>query len=171
MGLLISSNDFTGKWSLAKSNEDSIDEYIEEYEEKFLTELLGKELFDLFVADLSGYVADVSVGVPVDQIYLKIFNPFTEKIRGYVVASEGMKRMLVGLIYFYYVRDNAVKQTMNGAVNQVTEVATTSDNTFLYPRYNQAVVTYQSIQNYIMENKTATYPAFYGVVKRKTSFI
>lgn len=165
MGILISEADFVGKWELAKSNNDLIDEYVDEYEEKFLTELLGKELFDLFEADLNVNK------VPVTDIYLKIFSPFTEKIRSYVVSSDGMKKMLLGLIFFHYVRDNKTKQTMNGAVDQQTEVATASDNTFIYSRYNNAVKTYQSIQAYIIENKDVIYPTFYGIRKNTTSFI
>jgi hypothetical protein len=78
--------------------------------------------------------------------------------------------MLLGFIYFQYVRDNRVKQTMNGAVEQQTEVSSKSDNTFLYPRYNQAVTTYRAIQVYILDNLT-TYSTFLGVRKRHTSFI
>lgn len=171
MGLLITEDDFSGKWELAKSNSDLIGEYIEEYEEKFLIELLGKELFDLFKADLTGYVADISVGVPSNPIYTKIFLPFTEKINLCVVTSDGMKKMLLGLIYFNYVRDNRIKQTMNGAVEQQTEVSIPSDNTFLYLRYNTAVKTYNAIQVYVYENRTLVYPTFYGVTKKITSFI
>jgi hypothetical protein len=78
--------------------------------------------------------------------------------------------MLLGLIYFYYVRDNVKKQTMNGAVEQQTEVATKSDNTFLYLKYNEAVRTYQAIQRYAYNN-IATYPTFCGIIKNKASFI
>jgi hypothetical protein len=163
MGILIDESAFDGKWQLAKSNEDLIDEYIEEYEEKFLTELLGKELFDLFQDDLNA-------GVPATPIYETIFEAFTQKINGCIVSSEGMKKMLTGLIYFEYVRDNRVKQTMNGAVEQQTEVSTASDNTFLYSRYNQAVKTYQAIQAYIINNKDS-YPSFDGITKKTTSFI
>lgn len=162
--IILSDTDFAGKWDLTKSNNDLIAEYILEYEEKYLTELLGKELYDLFIADLNA-------GVPQDPIYVKIFNPFTEKINQITVASDGIKKMLLGLIYFMYVRDNRTKQTMNGAVEQQTEVSVKSDNTFLYLRYNDAVRTYQAIQKYIYHNKSVTYPAFDGVVKNKVSFI
>lgn len=163
MGLLINDTDFVGKWKLTLSNNDDIDSYIEQYEEPYLIDLLGKELFDLFKADLSS-------GEPQDDIYKAIFNPFSEKINGFVVTSDGMKKMLLGLIYVQYVRDNATKQTMNGAVNQQTEVSTRSDNTFLYLYQNAGIKTYRNIQNYIYNNIT-TYPTFYGVVKRYSSFI
>jgi hypothetical protein len=165
MGLLIVADDFVGKYELAKSNDDKIDEYIEEYEEKHLTELLGKELFDLFEATV-----DENTHKPVGAPYLNIYNPFTEEINGLIYTSEGLKKMLLGFIYFQYVRDNRVKQTMNGAVEQQTEVSSKSDNTFLYPRYNQAVTTYRAIQVYILDNLT-TYSTFLGVRKRHTSFI
>lgn len=165
MGLLITSDDFTGKWDLAKSNEDKIDEYIDEYEEMYLTELLGKDLFDLFKSDV-----DPVTLKPTTPIYLNIYNSFTENINGFIYSSEGLKKMLLGFIYFQYVRDNRVKQTMNGAVDQNTEVSTQSNYTFLYPRYNQAVVTYAAIQAYILDNLT-DYQSYCGVHKRKASFI
>jgi hypothetical protein len=165
MGLLIQSDDFTGKWDLAKSNEDKIDDYIEEYEEMYLTELLGKDLFDLFAADVN-----LTTREPATPIYQKIFEPFTVDINGYIYSSEGLKKMLLGFIYFQYVRDNRVKQTMNGAIDQQTEVGTASDYTFLYPRYNKAVQTYSAIQAYIYDNLT-DYLTFAGVNKKKTSFI
>ncbi len=164
INILISEDDFVGKWELAKNNDDKIDEYIAEYEEQYLVELLGKELFDLFKADLTA-------GIPNTQIYKDIFNPFSITInQAIVITSKGMKKMLVGLIYFQYVKDNKTKQTINGAVNQQTEVSTPSDNTFLYQRYNDAVRTYQAIQTYIIKNK-ASYLTFAGVIKEKSSFI
>jgi hypothetical protein len=164
INILISEDDFVGKWELAKSNDDKIDEYIQEYEEQYLIELLGKELYDLFKADLTA-------GVPGTQIYKDIFDPFSIKIsQAVIITSKGMKKMLTGLIYFQYVKDNKTKQSMNGAVTQQTEVSTPSDNTFLYQRYNDAVRTYQAIQTYIIQN-IAIYPTFAGVVKKKTSFI
>jgi hypothetical protein len=163
LNILISDEDFIGKWELAKNNDDKIDDYIQEYEEQYLVELLGKELFDLFEADLT-------TGIPATQIYKDIFDPFSIEINQAIVTSKGMKKMLLGLIYFQYVKDNKTKQTMNGAVSQQTEVSTPSDNTFLYQRYNDAVRTYQAIQIYINDN-IDIYPTFAGVRKKKTSFI
>lgn len=164
LNILISDDDFAGKWELAKANSDLIDEYIVEYEEQYLIELLGQDLYILFKADLTG-------GVPNTPIYKKIFDPFSITLnQTEVITSKGMKKMLLGLIYFQYVKDNKTKQTMNGAVNQQTEVAVPAENTFLYQRYNDAVRTYKAIQRYIWENKT-DYPDFAGVVKKFTSFI
>jgi hypothetical protein len=163
MGLLIVDEDFEGKWKLALGNNDDIDLYTEEYEEKFLIELLGQELFDLFAAQVTNQV--VAPG-----IYKTIYDPFSEEINGRIVTSNGMKKMLLGLLYFEYVRDNRVKQSMNGAVEQQTEVSTFADNTLVYNRHNDAVATYQAIQTYIYEN-LSTYPTFKGVIKKKTSFV
>lgn len=165
MGLLIDESDFVGKWKLAKSDSDDLDLYIEEYEEKFLIELLGKELFDLFKSDVN-----VPNKQPNSAIYLSIFNPFSEKINGCVVTSDGMNKMLRYLVYVQYVRDNATKQTMNGAVNQQTEVSTRSDNTYLYGYQNTGVKSYRAIQFYILDNKDV-YPTFYGTIKNPSSFI
>lgn len=164
MGLLVVENDFEGKWDLAKSNDDKLSEYIDLYEERYLIDCLGKELYDLFAATVVS-----GTHVPVGAIYLNIFNPFTETISNYTYYSEGLKKMLLGFIYFHYVRDNKTKQSMNGAVEQQTEVSVKSDNTFLYLRYNDAIKTYRSIQTYIFNN-LSTYPEFNGVAKFKASF-
>jgi hypothetical protein len=163
MGLLIIDDDFTGKWKLTLGNNDDVDSYIETYEEKFLIELLGKELFDLFEAQVTDRVV-------ADGIYKTIYNPFVVKISGCTVTSEGMKKMLLGLLYFEYVRDNRVKQSMNGAVEQQTEVSTPSDNSFLHLRRNEALRTYAAIQSYVY-NDSANYPSFDGLIKNKSSFI
>jgi hypothetical protein len=163
MGLLILDTDFTGKWKLALGNNDEVDAYISIYEEKFLIELLGKELYLLFAAVVTNQA--VAAG-----IYKTIYDPFSLKINGCIVTSEGMKKMLLGLLYFEYVRDNKVKQSMNGAVEQQTEVSAFTDNTLLYVKYNEAVKTYTAIQAYIYD-QLAVYPTFEGVIKKKTSFI
>ncbi len=170
MGLLITKDDFVGKWQLALNGFDQIDSYIEQYEEPLLTSLLGKELFDLFKADLIIDSGNPDVMIPASADYLKIFNSFVEKVNNYQIASDGMKKMLLGLIYFDYVRENKYKQSMNGAVEQQTETAIPADNTFMHLRHNEAISTWQIIQVYI-SNNVDTYPTFSGQRKYESGMI
>jgi hypothetical protein len=168
MGLLIVKSDFIGKYALATSTKgnDNIDDYIAKYEEKTLRELLGIELFDLFKADVNG-----TTKKPVTQIYLDFYNEFTFKDECFVYNSFGLKNILLSIIYYYYVRDNVVKQSLNGDVNIQSEVSSQSNQSYLYLRYNEGIDSYNDIQSYCIKNKTDVYPTFDGVIKRVASLI
>lgn len=137
--------------------ENDLQSYIDRYEKKYLAELLGIELYDLFIADLVA-------GVPTSPIYEKIFNPILEVVNGCDIHSEGMKVALKGLVYFHYVRDNITRITLAGAKR------TTSDNSEniqalsanMGLRWNESVESYKAIQRYIYENLT-DYPTFNGI--------
>jgi len=165
MGLLISKSDFIGRWDVAKYNKDNIDAYIEEYEERYLTELLGDDLYALFAADV-----DPITHQPVTPIYQNIYNTISIEFGRLMYRSAGMKEMILGLVYFDYVRDNPIKQTMAGPVRPQSELATAAPMTFLYRRYNDSIDWYEAIQRYIVANR-GDYPTFKGVYKRGASFI
>jgi len=168
MGLLIVKADFVGKYALATSTKgnDNIDDYIARYEEKTLRELLGIELFDLFEADV-----DTPTKLPITQIYLDLYNELTFKNGSLIYNSFGLKNILLSIIYFYYVRDNVVKQTVNGDQKIQSEVSSQSDQSYLLLRYNEGVDSYNAIQKYCILNKTDVYPTFDGVIKRISSLI
>jgi hypothetical protein len=166
MGILIDADDFVGKWAIAQDDysTDRIDEYITTFEKKYLVELLGVELFDLFQADL---VAQV----PQTAIYISIFNEFYIDDGSCVFHSEGMKKMLLGMIYFQYVRDNDIKQTPSGTFKNTSELA----NAFpsfnqVVQRWNQSTDTFGVIQWYICDNPT-DYPTYNGQLIQHTSGI
>lgn len=167
MGLLIVNADFVGKYELPKNIfiTDKIDKYIAQYEENYLRKLLGVTLFDLFKADVAGFA-------PVTDIYLNIFNPIYQDYNTELKISEGMKKMLLGFLYFEITRDFKFKQTMSGpAVNQ-SETSNIVDlaQANIYGRYNEAVNSYETIQWYIRKNKTATvYETFNGQCKTVAS--
>ena len=166
MGILIDTDDFVGKWVIPTDDysEERLDDYINTFEKKFLVYLLGVELFDLFQADL---VAQV----PVTPIYQSIFNEFYIDDGSCVFHSEGMKKMLLGMVYFHYVRDNDIKQTPSGTYKNTSELA----NSFpsfnqVVQRWNQSSDSYQAIQWYICDND-ATYPEYNGQLIQHTSGI
>ncbi len=169
MGLLITRADFEGRWKLAKSSADEINAYIDEFEPRYLKDLLGQELYDLFAADVT---ANLVAKVPTDPLYLKIYNALTitYSLGCGEARSEGMKNMLLGFVFFEYVRGNRVKQSVSGDNKQQTEVAAPSDSTYLHLRYNDSILYYQVIQEYILNN-LEEYPTFNGNRKRYNSFI
>lgn len=164
MGLLIVKADFIGQYALATSTkgDDNIDAYISKYEEKTLRELLGIELFELFKADVNG-----TTKKPTTQIYLDLYNELSFRYQNWILSSFGIKNILLSIIYFYYVRDNRAKQTLNGDVNVQTEVSTPANGSYLLLKYNEGIVSYDAIQKYCL-TKLDVYPLFEGVVKRKT---
>ncbi len=181
MGLLVNKTDFVGKYAIPQNYlTNNIDSYISKYEEKYLKELMGVELFKLFKAD-------ISVLTPVTTIYLAIYNPIEEDDTclvayynmGYAYSqangiriSDGIKEMLIGFIYFEFIRDSKYKNTPTGTVTGQSENSreTSFNDNGIYNRYNEAVNSYKTIQWFIMKNK-ADYPKFNGVYKAKAYWL
>jgi hypothetical protein len=160
MGLLIKKTDFTGKYALSLSISDSIDSFIAEYEAVYLRDLLGASLYTLFAADISN-------NAPQTNKYQSLFNVIAEDYNKEVIQNRGMKKMLIGFIWWEYVRLNKYKHTGTGVVVDSHEVSREADNTeeFLYSMYNESVRDYKVIQWYINQHLT-DYPEFAGKVKK-----
>lgn len=141
-----------------KYTQDEINDYIDNYERVYLVRLFGADLFNLFKTDLQG-------GVPQDEIYVKLFEPFEydQHCGGDTIISNGIIEMLKGLIYWQYLKDKMNQVTTVGAVKPQGENSTPGDamNSIYQNRYNQAVNTYNAIQHYIMDN-CSDYPNFNG---------
>lgn len=130
--------------------------YLDKYEKKYLIELLGCDLYDLFIADLVS-------GVPQTQIYLDIFNEICEDNNNTIQRSEGIKTMLIELVYFYLVRDLGVKKSTSGVglnINEMTKGPTYSGFNIV-EAFNEGVKNYNVIQWYVRDNDT-DYPEYNG---------
>lgn len=130
--------------------------YLDKYEKRYLIELLGCDLYDLFIADLDN-------GVPQTQIYIDIFNEICEDNNNTIQRSEGIKTMLIELVYFYLVRDLAVKKSTTGVgfnINEMTKGPTYSGFNIV-EAFNEGVRNYNVIQWYICDN-SADYPDYNG---------
>ena len=68
---ILKSTDFADEYKISTDNFSGIDAYIIQYERHYLLRLLGSDLFDLFIADLSG-----DPSVPGSARFLDIFNKF-----------------------------------------------------------------------------------------------
>lgn len=189
MAFLTYSDFATGKYriSMTTDTQTSVTSYITKYEKRYLQNLLGIELYNLFMASL---VSNVPTGV-----YLTIYNEFAEdndnsgftfqrldgtilesveggSKAGPIVRSEGIKEMLKGFIFFEFTRDQGVKNTPNGNVQAENENAifVSQNEAFIKGRYNEAVDTYQAIQWYIGQHLD-DYPTFNGIVASHIPFI
>lgn len=171
MGLLIKSSDFTGKYAIAQTSYSSIDSYIAMYEVKYLTELLGSELFELFKTDFKS----VSPNAPQLDIYKNIYNVISKDDPGLcneLRYSEGMKIMLLGFVYWEYMKEDKFKPTPSGVVvgqSEVNREAGFTENN-IYEKYNNAVKSYCTIQWYI-RNNSESYPTFNGIRKSLSYWI
>lgn len=166
MGLLIEKTDFsTGKYKISQNNYTDIDSYISKYEERYLIDLMGVELFNLFKASVSSHV-------PAAGIYKTIFDPIRQDDNSCIRISEGMKEMLLGFIYFEFMRDDKFKSTPGGTVAAQSEVSreTTFEENNIYIRYNISIASYRTIQWYIEDN-IDSYPTYNGQPKKIVGWI
>ena len=168
MALLTYSDFASGKYRISQTTDTQTDLtfYITKFEKQYLIKLLGKSLYDLFVASYSS-------GLPTG-IYLTLYNEFAEdnENSGFVfyrldgaifpsvesgaeaepvVFSEGIKEMLKGFIYFEFVKDQYSQNTPNGNVQKENEnaILLPQIQSNLKEKYNNAVATYRAIQWYI----------------------
>lgn len=161
--MIIKVTDFTGKYALSKGmfSEQTIQDYIDRYESRYLKELFGVDLYNQFASDL---VNDV----PQSPNFLKVFNPFSEDVdlllsrwnRGYnydgMLISNGVKDMLLGFIYYEYAKDLVNQMTPFGNTKPQSENSDIANTLFsmMYNRYNEAILSFQAIQDYIILNRS-----------------
>lgn len=153
--ITINNVDFNGKFELTigEFTGQKLTDYIARYQNEFTIELLGVELYDLYVANSS------------DPEFVIIEDPLVfQSSCGKIYKSLGMKDMLLGFIYFMYGRDLPSQQTITGAVKQSSENSIYPSNVsaLLWQRYNESIESYEAIQAYICEN-ISTYPTFRGI--------
>lgn len=149
--MFVNVSDFTGKYELHTGMFDNAKllDYISIYEQRYLVELFGAELYNDFVADL-----DIS-NVPQSPNFQFVFNPFYENVLLHtIIQSEGIKQMLKGFIYFEYLKDTTNQITPNGVVVPSNENSQTASTlyTMMYARYNEAMRTFRAIQTHIAIN-------------------
>ena len=145
------------KLTLTDFNATELTAYIDRYETITLIELLGKELYDLYLAGLTGG----------DPIYEFLRDPFTVQLdSGQILNSRGVDDIILGVVYFYWSRDIETQRTSNGSVQKKGENSEVASQfkANLQSRWNEAIKTYQDIQCYILDNSDV-YPTFEGYTK------
>mgnify|MGYP001241708226 FL=1 len=150
--MFLTPSDFTGKYELHTGMYDTakLQSYIDKFEERYLRELLGVDLYNEFISDIHP-----TLNVPKSPNFIKIFQPLYEDVTMYsMLESEGMLEMLKGFIYFEYAKDQMMQQTTFGGVQQKSENSKVLNTlqTLIYNRYNEAIRSYRAIQDYILLN-------------------
>lgn len=128
--ILVDKSDFKGKWEIAQNNFSNLDSYIERYEKAILVDLMGKYLADDFISD-----------------------PTDTKWDDLKSVGFGLTSLLVGFIYFEYVRDLPFRVTNQGVVYQLDDNASQVITVLaLKQRYNECVSDYRSMQRLLRSN-------------------
>jgi hypothetical protein len=158
MAIEITSENFTGKFSVTLNGfaTADFDIYIERYKTVYLVEMLGVELYDLFIQGL----------IDEDELSEKLYNSFYEQVDCNLLYSNGVIDMLVGFIYYHWLIDQKVTQSIAGGVKTKGENSTLPKNDYgyIFDRYNESIKTYKAIQQYCIDN-SAVYPTFKGIGK------
>ena len=166
MGKIVKTTDFIGKYAISQNshNTNNLQAFIDKYEKVYLRDLLGLNLGDLLYAD----IASGTFLPPVTARYATLFNAIAQELNGCDVISDGIKEMLLGFIYWEYVKTSSINNTVTGNIAAQNEVGSHVDfcNTEVYNNYNEAIKSYRAIQIYINEN-SSTYPEFNGKMKVK----
>lgn len=153
---VVSKSDFIGEYFISQTLYDNLDLYIAKYEKKYLIQLLGASLYSLFIADLG------TNPTPTAQIYKDIFEEFALDNSSCIMVSEGIKKMLIQLIYFEYIRETQLQNTTNGTVKNAAELGEMKNyKNNILRAYNDAVETSYNIQWFINDRKLS-YPTFNG---------
>jgi hypothetical protein len=144
-------------------NVSEIEEYIERYERPLIEELLGGYLAELFINDYQGN--DTFLNPDYQYIYDE-FRYYGNPVGTTFITSFGMKKMLINFVTFYYLREYDTKKTISGMKKLKGELSEQQglNNALLIGKYNDAVITHNSIIDYI--EISGLYPQFSG--KRKS---
>jgi hypothetical protein len=150
--MIVSIGDFTGKYELHTGIYDQakITDYIAKYEPRYMRELLGAQMYADFVSDL-----DQQTNEPKSPNFQTLYNPFAVDVTLYrILESEGIKTMLIGFIYFEYIKDTSNTITPFGNTVSRSELSklATSLQSLMYNRYNESVRTFMAIREYIVLN-------------------
>lgn len=167
--MILIPNDFAGTWSVTQGYGDNkLQEYIDYYEMFYLASLLGIDLMNDLLVNLDN--------LPLTAELQKIYSPFVEQVEyscgvNGILRSEGIKNMLLCLIYSHFQKEDLGTPTSGGKIKLHSEGGTlqTDDYTNTFAVYNRGIKTYRAIQKFIKENEE-DYTDFEGV-DMKTSWL
>jgi len=115
--MIVDKTDFKGKYAVALNKFDNLQDYIDRYEEPLINQLFGKDLAQDFISDIN--------------------DPKWDDVKG---IGFGLTSLLVGLIFFEYVRDLPYRVVNKGVVYQLDENASqVIAVSILVQRYNECV--------------------------------
>lgn len=183
MSKFVQIEDFKGKYKIPKDKFTKIDlqEYIDKYEVLYLQNLLGCEMYEEFNTDF------VIPSGPTQPKFIVIWEPFCKDNNvvgldywnGFSfscpkqVISAGMKEMLLGFIYWEYVKDNNVKLNIGGVYSndQDNGTAVGLNASRIYDNYNESIKNYSSIQWYICNSPDGYDYNNYNGIKKEIAIL
>ena len=149
--IVLDKSDFRGRFSVTfpKLNgaDDVVSDNLDSIELEEITKLFGATLAGHFIAN------------PTDSIYTPIYGTLLEG----KLYSEGLKSILLSLVYLRYQRGNYAMSTENGRVLKDSSTSTVT-NAYVQDAnmYTRAVDGWKVIQIYSSKN----YPDFKGLNKK-----
>ena len=168
MATFVKVEDFnSGPLRVAFNNlsEQNLQGVIDAVERVFLPSVLGAELTKLLIADYD-YLNGFS-----EQRFTDLFDPFQQDYETTLIISEGIKQMLMLMIYFEYVRYQPIQNRETGnttAINENSEQVS-GIASGLYLRYNESIKTAHAIQWKIRQSED--YPEYNGQNLKVTSWV
>lgn len=168
MARFITVDDFTGYYDLPTDaySEVVLQGVIDEFEDKYLVQLLGAELYNLFIADYDA--ENPTANAFSEPRFEVIFEPFAIDDNCGILDSSGIVKMLLGFIWFEYARDSNVKQNIGGFYKneQANGIEAPMNETKIYQVENKSINIYRIIQYYICLNpQNYDYDLFNGQIK------
>lgn len=168
--MIITPDDFIGTWAITQGYSDTkLQEYIDYYSTYYLASLLGIELFNDFAVNLDN--------PPLTAEFQKINDSFVYQVNyncgvNGVIRSEGLKNMLLCLVYAHYRSEDLGTPTSGGQIKLHSEGGKLADDTWsnVYKIYNRGIKSYRAIQKYIKDN-IDSYEGYEGVDKQTSWLI
>lgn len=110
-GTILTVDDFVGEWDIPIGTyiDTKLNEYIDQVQEDYLTDLLGHTLYDDFHTGL-----EVVPPAAIEQKWLDLRDGQTYGTSPNVYKFKGVKTMLKYFTYYEYMRYAEVKNTKNG---------------------------------------------------------
>lgn len=156
--IILKTTEFVGFHEIGINNktEPTLLAYINQFEESFLQQILGKDLAALFIADLV-------LGVPQTAPYIAIFNPiFTDGLP----ESKGIPFILKSLLFYTFATDTQAYHGQSGVAKNAAEAGINPGfegiHRFAEVRWNEGKASITGLQRYITDNLNI-YPTFKGM--------
>lgn len=159
MSILLNVSDFVLRYNVAKDSPSVqvVQSYIDLYEQAYIYKVLGVDLGDAVI----DYIANPT---PADPVLDKIIDILAWQDNcGTLYESQGLKKILLGFVYWHYVTESRVQPSITGgAAVQTVETGTlAAPSAEVFSRFNDSARWAKAVQYYCLEN-AADYPTFKG---------
>lgn len=159
--IVLQQSDFTGFYKIAKSTASNpiLQSYIDEFEKKYILDILGIDLGNLFIAS--------PPLTTIDPRMVAIRDPFDIQYGNSPYHSKGMKEVLLAFVYYEYISQTQVQHSLSGVVQTQNETANSTQpidaHRFGETKFNSLLETVEAIQWYCRAYQNAIYPEYRGV--------